>query len=262
MKLVFNRASLLFILLGSFFLTNALVAEFVGIKIFQLESTLGYPVVEWTLFGQSLSFQYTAGVLLWPIVFVLTDVINEYFGSKGVRLLSYLAVGMISYAFLMLFAAIALEPADWWRSNYSNTGVEDMQLAFSVTFGQGLFIIVGSLVAFLLGQILDVWVFHRLKRKTGEGKLWLRATGSTLVSQLIDSFVVLFIAFYLGPKIATTAGKPWTMWQLLAIGINNYIYKFVMALILTPIIYAVHHAIDLYLGEELAEQLKTKAHNQ
>ena len=157
----------------------------------------------------------------------------------------------------MIYFAISLSPNDWWQSqsglldpNTSNH-IQDMDLAFQKVFGQGLWIIAGSLVAFLVGQIVDVFVFQKLKKITKGSKIWLRATGSTLVSQFIDSFVVLFIAFYIGAD--------WDIVRVLAIGSVNYIYKFIVAVLLTPVIYLAHHKIDGYLGEEEAERLKTQA---
>ena len=111
----------------------------------------------------------------------------------------------------------------------------------------------------LVGQILDVLVFHRIKRITGENRIWLRATGSTLVSQLVDSFIVLFIAFYLGPKLQGDASKQWTLNQVAVTGTGNYIYKFVVAILLTPVIYLVHNWIERYLGFEKAMQMKKAA---
>lgn len=258
MHIIENKATRLFIILGGFFIANALIAEFIGVKIFALEDTLGIAPMNWNLFGQSGSLQFTAGVLLWPVVFVMTDIINEYYGKKGVKMLSYLAVGLITYAFLMVYLAISLAPADWWIGMNTSNGVPDMQAAFSTVFGQGLLIIVGSLVAFLLGQIIDVFVFHRIKKATGEGRVWLRATGSTLVSQFIDSFVVLYIAFVGGPQLIGGI-EPWSMGQFLAIGSVNYIYKFIMAIGLTPVIYLAHDIIDRYLGASLAKEMKHKA---
>lgn len=254
-----NKATKLFLILGGFFIANALIAEFIGVKIFQLETTFGFKPFEYQLLGETVSFTYTAGVLLWPVVFVMTDVINEYYGKKGVQFLSYLTVGLIIYAFIMVYAAIALDPAAWWIGNYSNNGVPDMQQAYKSVFGQGLLIIIGSLVAFLIGQIVDVLVFHKIKRITGEGKIWARATGSTLVSQFIDSFVVLFIAFYLGPRLFEGSGSPWTFVMFLVVGFNNYIYKFLMAVVLTPVIYSLHHLIDRYLGQQKADEMKLEA---
>jgi uncharacterized integral membrane protein (TIGR00697 family) len=251
-KVVDNKASRLFVFLGAFFVANALIAEFIGVKIFSLEKTLGIEALDISLFGiEHLSFNLTAGVLLWPFVFVLTDIINEYFGTKGVRMLSYIAAALISYAFVMFYFGIKIIPADFWVTTKTDSGIPDMNNAFAVVFGQGLWIIIGSLVAFLLGQLIDVTVFHWVKKITGEKYIWLRATGSTLVSQLIDSFVVLFIAFYIG------AG--WQLNLVFAIGIMNYIYKFSMALLMTPVIYAVHGIIEKFLGEELATQLKQEA---
>jgi uncharacterized integral membrane protein (TIGR00697 family) len=257
-NIVRHRPTRLFIILGGFFVTNALVAEFIGVKIFSLEGTLGISPMNINLFGQKGALQFSAGVLLWPIVFVASDIINEFYGRKGVRLLSYLTIGLISYSFMMVFAAIQLAPADWWLVQNVKMGVPNMQSAFSVILGQGLLIIIGSIVAFLLGQIIDVVIFHRIKKRTGEKYIWLRATGSTLVSQLIDSLVVLYIAFKLGPEIAKNVA-PWSWGQLLAIATVNYTYKFLMAIALTPVIYAVHHSIESYLGPEEAERMKQEA---
>ena len=252
-----SKATKLFLVLAGFFVCNALVAEMIGCKIFSLEKVFGAEPMNWTLLGVSdLGFNLTAGVLLWPVVFVMTDIINEYFGSKGVKFLSYLTSVLILFAFAIIFLAIALPPNDWWTnlsglSNDPNNNLPNLNLAFKKIFGQGLWIIIGSLVAFLVGQIVDVYVFQKIKQKTGEKKIWLRATGSTLVSQFIDSFIVLFIAFYIGAD--------WELLRVVAVGIVNYIYKFGVAILLTPVIYLAHHLIDSYLGNHLANQLKDEA---
>lgn len=263
-NIVNNRANKLFVLLGGFFIANAMIAEFIGVKIFSLEQSLGLEPVSLSLFGiDNLAFNLTAGVLLWPFVFVLTDLINEYYGSRGVKLLSYLTAGLIVYAFAMIYLGIHLSPADFWPQSHVNPAlppaeqqailgkVSDYDYAYGLVFGQGLWIVVGSLTAFLIGQIIDVMVFQRIKRYTGERFIWLRATGSTLVSQFIDSFVVLFIAFYIGAD--------WSMTLVLAIGIVNYLYKFTMAMVLTPVLYAAHGIIELYLGREQAAEMKLAA---
>jgi uncharacterized integral membrane protein (TIGR00697 family) len=245
------KGTRLFMILGGFFVANALIAEFMGVKIFSLEQTVGLNPVNWNILGEQLSLNLTAGVLLWPVVFILSDLINEYYGPKGVRFLTNGAIILIIYAFLMIYAAISLSPAAWWTGSNATNGVPDMQLAYKAIFGQGLWIIIGSLVAFLIGQILDVYVFHYIKKKTGEKYLWLRTTGSTLVSQLIDSFVVLYIAFGIGAD--------WTTSMIISVGILNYIYKFSVAILLTPVLYWIHYAIDNYLGKEIADKLKEDA---
>lgn len=253
-----NKSKLLLLILAGFFLTNTIIAEIVGIKIFSLEKTLGYTPFDWTILGTSgLGFNLTAGVLLWPVVFVMTDIINEYFGSKIVRLLSYFTIILVFYAFIMIYGTMQLSPNDWWAlesgldSQNPADSISNMDLAFVKVMGQGTKIIIASMVAFLVGQIVDVFIFHKIKKATGEGKIWLRATGSTLVSQFIDSYVVLIIAFYFL--------SDWDLTRVLAIGTVNYIYKFIIAILLTPVIYLAHHIIDGWLGHSLAERMKVNA---
>jgi hypothetical protein len=245
-----DKPTRLFVFFTAFFVANALIAECIGTKLFSLEKLLGTQPANITLFGQpGLAFTLTCGVLLWPLEFVMTDIINEYYGPKAVRRISFIAVGLISYAFLMFYLAIHVPAADFWVSSRTKQGVPDMQIAFDSVFGQGMRIIVGSLVAFLVSQIVDVTVFHKIKQRTGEKHVWLRATGSTVVSQLVDSYIVLFIAF----------SGIFTWQQILAIGIMNYTYKFLMALLLTPVIYLVEGRIEKYLGPDTAKKMKLAA---
>jgi uncharacterized integral membrane protein (TIGR00697 family) len=247
-----HRAQRLFVVLAAFFVVNAVLAEFIGVKIFALEDTLGLKPFEWNLFGRTGSLNFTAGTLLWPIVFIMTDTVNEYYGRRGVRFISWLAVGLILYGFVFAFAAIHLAPADWWVGAAKSQGVPDLQAAFAAIFGQGLWTIWGSVIAFLIGQLIDVFVFHRIRRRTGHRHVWLRATGSTAVSQLIDSFVVLYIAFVLGPQ-------QWEMDLFLAVGTLNYLYKMGAALALIPLLYAMRALVHAYLGQAQAERMTQEA---
>jgi uncharacterized integral membrane protein (TIGR00697 family) len=242
----------LFIILSGIFLTNALVAEMIGVKIFSAEASVGLQPAHWYIFGFTMDFNLTAGAIIWPVVFVTSDLINEYFGQPGVKRISYLTAGFIAYSFIVMFLTIRLPPAAWWleaNSLDNNGNFFNIDFAFNKIFGQGQRIILGSLSAFLIGQFTDVFVFQKLKRITGHRKLWLRATGSTLVSQLIDSFVVLFIAF----------SGTFSFRQILAIGITNYVYKFTVAILLTPLIYLGHDIIDRYLGKEHAQRISDEA---
>jgi uncharacterized integral membrane protein (TIGR00697 family) len=250
-----ERASRLFLVLAVFFVGNALLAEFIGVKIFALEETLGLSPFEWNLFGQTGSLNFTAGTLLWPIVFVMTDIINEFYGKRGVRFISWLAAVVIVYGFVFAYLAIGLAPAGWWVGVAADQGVPDYQKAFAAVFGQGLWTIGGSLTAFLIGQLIDVSVFHRIRRATGEKMVWLRATGSTAVSQLVDSFIVLYIAFVLGPQ-------QWGMDLFLAVGTLNYAYKMAAAIALIPLLYLVRRAITTFLGRDQAGQLRASAARQ
>ena len=248
-----QKRNRLFVILCGIFVTNALLAEIIGVKIFSAEATVGLQPAQLNILGFVMDFNLTAGALIWPVVFITTDLINEYFGKPGVKRISYMTALLILYAFLIIFMAIELPPAAWWAHITDAEGnVFNMDLAFNRVLGQGLRIIVGSLTAFLIGQLVDVFVFQRLRRATGNRWLWLRATGSTLVSQLVDSFVVLFIAFY----------GIFSNDQIIAIGITNYIYKFSVAILLTPVIYLGHYIIDQYLGKENAEKLSQDAAQQ
>lgn len=246
-----DKPAKLFLFMTSFFVANALIAECIGNKLFSLEALLGLPVRPFTLLGQEgLTYTLTCGVLLWPLEFVMTDIINEYYGPRAVRRISYIAVALIGYAFIAFFLAIHM-PADknFWTGSQQASGVPDMQAAFTSIFGQSMRIIFGSLTAFLVSQVLDVWIFHRIKKVTGEKKVWLRATGSTAISQMVDSFIVLAIAF----------GPLWGWQRVLAVGVINYSYKLTMAIVLTPVIYLVEHRIERYLGREETMQLKLEA---
>ena len=245
----------LFIVLSGIFLTNALLAEILGVKIFSAEATLGFQPAQIKLFGDYiLDFNLTAGVIIWPIVFVTTDIINEYFGKKGVRRISFLTAAFILYSFFVIYGVTQLAPAEFWlevNSPDAEGNEFNINNAYSVIFRQGLGIILGSLTAFLIGQFLDVLVFQHLRKFTGSGKIWLRATGSTLVSQLVDSFVVLWIAFFVFGN--------WRMEQVLSVGVINYIYKAALAILLTPLLYVAHYLIDRYLGKENAEKVTEEA---
>lgn len=229
-----SRRQLLFLVLGGFFLTNAVVAEVVGGKLFSPE-----------FFGRR--FLLSVGSLLWPFVFVTSDIINEYFGRKGVRKLSILGAFMIAYAFIAL--TICGVPKAAPESLVSDASYESV-------FFQSRWIIVGSIAAFLLAQLLDVTVFWMLRRRTGRRLLWVRATGSTLVSQLIDTFVVGFIGLHL-PSYFGAGGLDFKTFLLAAW--SGYQFKFAVAILVTPLLYLAHNVIDRWLGEKTALTLMTSA---
>jgi len=245
-----NKKTYLYIILSSVFLTNAIIAEVIGVKIISLEAVLGIPPLNYMIMeGLVLNFNLTAGVIIWPIVFVTTDIINEYYGREGVKRTSYLAFILIAYIFIIIWITTQVPPAEFWAPK--NKGFIDI-------FTQGMNIILGSLSAFLLSQLLDAYVFHYLKDRTGNKKIWLRSTGSTLVSQLADSFVVIIVAFYL----LLPAEEKWTWSQIFSVAVSNYIYKFCIAVMMTPLLYLVHHLIDKYLGIKESEEMQKIAQSK
>ena len=243
-----NKKTFLYLLLASFFITNALIAEFGGVKMFSVEKMLGIDPVHFNIFGMITDLNLSVGVLIWPVVFIFSDIINEYFGKRGVRRISFITAGMIGYSFLIILMWTDMPPADFWLNlnGLDSQGRPfDINFAYSSIFRMGLGIVVGSLTAFLVSQLVDAYVFHYFRKLTGHKYLWLRSTGSTVVSQVIDSFVILFIAFYF-------LGN-WSIGQVLRVGLVQYSYKVLLAIALTPLIYLAHSLIDKYLGKESSE---------
>lgn len=216
-----TRRDIVYLALAGFFVTNAILGELTGGKLFT--------------FGP---FTLSIGVIPWPVVFIATDLINEYFGRDGVKRLTLMTIALIVYAFFVLFVAIQVPSASF-------SPVTDAQ--FRAVFGQSLWIIVGSVTAFALSQMIDVGVFWVVRHRTGGRFLWMRATGSTVVSQLIDSIVIIGIAFWLPGKIRTS--------EFLTVAASNYSFKLIVALGITPLLYAGHAMIDRFLGVEQAHQL-------
>jgi uncharacterized integral membrane protein (TIGR00697 family) len=221
------RRQFIFHVLAAFFVGNAILAELIGGKLFQVATP-------WHVFTLS------CGVVLWPFVFIMTDLVNEYFGRVGVRRLSFLAAGMISYAFAMLTIAQYVPAAAF-------SPIDDA--SFARVFLQSQWIIVGSILAFLIAQLVDVTVFWMVRHRTGGRHLWLRATGSTVVSQLIDTFVVGFIGLYLPSRLGySRAEVPFTFYDFLNTSISGYTFKFGVAVAITPVLYGLHGVIHRYLG--------------
>ncbi|WP_293871200.1 queuosine precursor transporter [Flavobacterium sp.] len=211
-----TRKDIVYVVLAGIFITNAVVAELIGGKLIDVG-----PAV------------MSIGILPWPIVFVSTDLINEYFGQKGVRKLSILTACLIAYTFIVLFFAMKIP----------STGISTVSTKqFNAVFGQSQLIIIGSIVAFLVSQLIDVSIFHYFKRKTGEKKIWLRSTGSTVISQLFDSFIVLGIAFWI-PGIMDTK-------TFFLSAMTGYTVKLCIAVLMTPMIYIGHNLIDKYITKD------------
>ena len=209
-----SKKDTVYIILAGIFITNAIVAELIGGKLIQMGP-----------------YVISIGILPWPIVFITTDLINEYFGEKGVKKLSLITASLIAYCFVLLYFALkipAVKGADL---------VSDAQ--FNGVFGQSMWIIVGSITAFMVSQLIDVTIFHFFKNKTGNKMIWLRSTGSTVISQLFDSFIVLGIAFWMTGKMSTE--------MYIASAFTGYFVKLIIAVCLTPLIYLGHSLIEKYI---------------
>lgn len=212
-----SKKATIYLFLSGVFITNAIVAELIGGKLIYIGPYL-----------------MSIGILPWPIVFITTDLINEYFGKQGVKKVTLLTSLLIIYTFLLLFLALQIPSA---------IGVGFLTDAqFTAVFGQSLWIIIGSLTAFVASQIIDMSLFHFFKNKTGQKYIWLRSTGSTVISQFFDSFIVLGIAFWATGKISFQ--------EYIQSAFTGYFVKIAIAICMTPIIYLAHYAIDSYLKKD------------
>ncbi|MDF1674459.1 MAG: queuosine precursor transporter [Vicingaceae bacterium] len=221
-----TKRDIVFTILAGIFITNAVVAELIGGKIIQLGP-----------------FIMSIGIIPWPVVFLTTDLINEYYGKNGVKKLTFITASLIAYAFIVLFFSMNIPAAK------GVSAVTDEQ--FQAVFGQSMWIIFASIIAFLVSQFVDVFIFWLLRNKTGGKMIWLRSTGSTVVSQLIDTFIVLGIAFWLTGKMSAS--------EYVNAALTGYTFKLIIAIVLTPLIYLGRYLVNNYLGKELSEQLIEQA---
>ncbi|MFZ9587273.1 MAG: queuosine precursor transporter [Crocinitomicaceae bacterium] len=223
-----ERRNWLFIILAGLFITNAVTAELISNKLIQIP-------IEFNFFGNHIGpFATIVGILPWPIVFLLTDLMNEFYGQKAVRKLSWITAGLIAYCFIIVGISLAIPAYEIKGSDLADNA------SYLKVFGQSQMIIVGSICAFLVSQLLDAFLFDKIKQKTGNRFIWLRSTGSTVLSQLIDSYIVLYVGFVLPGKM--------TFGTYMSIAPTNYVLKLFIAVGLTPLIYLGHYLVRKYLN--------------
>ncbi len=226
-NILFTKKQWLFVFLSGLFITNAVTAELISNKLIEIPLSID-------LFGNKLGpFVTIVGILPWPVVFLLTDLLNEFYGYKAVRRLSWIAAILISYCFIVVGLSMEIPAVEIEGSNLSDDA------SFNKVFGQAQMVIVGSICAFLVSQLLDASLFKWIKSKTGERFIWLRSTGSTLISQLIDSYIVLYIGFVLPGTLSFA--------DFMNIAPTNYVLKIVIAILLTPLIYLGHYLIKRFV---------------
>jgi len=199
-----DRKQRVFIFLTAFFVAALMTGDFVGGKFF-------------VLFGRNFS----AGIVPFPLTFVLTDVVNEFYGTHGARRLTYAGLAAAVFVWIVINIALALPTSP-------DSPIPDA--VFRGAFGTSSRLYVASLTAYIIGQLLDIAIFQFLRKTTGHRLLWLRSTGSTVMSQIIDSLAVSLV-FLVGTK---------PMGFIVANAANNYVGKLAMAVLLTPLIYLGH----------------------
>ncbi len=212
----------LFVYLAAIFVSCLLLGDIIGGKT--ITTPLG-PI--------------SVGILPFPVTFLLTDVVNDFYGRKGARFLTF--VGL----FMALLAWSVLQLSTWLRPDESTYFT---QAEFAKVFGGSAKLFIASIIAYTIGQLLDIQVFQFWKRLTQSKHLWLRATGSTVLSQLIDTITinVVFWGWTAASDSTSFLGSmsPGSRWEWIFEKIGReYGIKLVVAVLLTPVVYAIHAAI-------------------
>jgi queuosine precursor transporter len=224
MSLNLDRRYLLFLNLTAVFVTCLIVGDIIGGKLLELN------------IGET-SFVISAGMLPFPITFLLTDLINEFYGKKAARFVTVVGFGMALLTMLILFTAVQMPWAPFTREP-SWGGFSEP--TFNNIFAGSMRMLFASMSAYLIAQFTDIAVFHVIKKLTGDRFLWMRSTGSTAVSQLIDTVVIQSIAWF----GVLPVGK------IISIVLTSYAVKLVIAIGLTPLIYAGHAMAERVFGLE------------
>ncbi|WP_373531137.1 queuosine precursor transporter [Vampirovibrio sp.] len=206
----FDRSQKIFVWLTAIFVISLFIADEVGAMLFSFRVPfLKDPVL------------LSAGIIPFPVTFILTDLLNEFYGKQGARFVTWVGFGMCLLAYIYLTVG-SLLPID------AATFIPKPVFMTIYTQYTGMFL--ASLLAYLIGQMLDIQIFHAIRSVTKHRFIWLRATGSTVVSQLFDSLIVTFIAFW-GQMQAS---------EMLRLAIGNYSWKFLIAIGITPLLYLGH----------------------
>ncbi|MCC6669856.1 MAG: queuosine precursor transporter [Planctomycetes bacterium] len=227
---VLDRPQRVYVWLTGLFVTALLVANLTGPKFFHFGAV---GVAGWTL-----RLEHSVGMFSFPITFLLTDIVNDYFGAKGARRMTLIGMVMaaLTAGLLWLARAAPAAPAD-------RTYVPEEM--FQQVFGQSSLLFVASLCAYVLGQFCDIFVFGVFKRWSGGRMLWLRATGSTVLSQMVDSLTISFLLGY-GSLLASGTGA--SLGFILETAAKGYALKFLIAIAITPLLYLGHGFVRRVLG--------------
>ena len=219
-----DRTAVGAVALVTLFTVALATSQLTAAKVLALPLPVGLPVVggEVLLPGAALAYALT---------FLASDCYAELYGRRATQV-------VVNVAFLANFLVLALV----W-STLAAPGVDpDVSAAFDTALGPATNVVAGSLLAYLVSQNWDVFVFHAIRDRTGEGMLWLRNLASTTTSQALDTAIFVGVAFYAAP-IALGVGDPLPGSALLALGAGQYLLKLGIAVLDTPVVYLVVGAV-------------------
>lgn len=231
-------AQRLYMWLSAVSVTFLLVGDLLGVKLFKIPLGFSFSV-PWSD-APIDAITHTCGMLTFPLTFLITDLANEYYGRKAARRIVYLSFAMGFVSFAAMNVALAMPH---WDVPFNVAAG-----SFSDVFANSRVMFMASISAYLIGSLSDVVLFSWLKRLTGGKMVWLRATGSTVVSQFIDSFVVTYLAFGLGRQLFPSGTDPMPFPEILKTAATGYMLKFVIAIAITPAIYLGRYLVQRYIG--------------
>lgn len=217
-----DRRQKLFLFLCCLFVTALVVGDIIGGKLIEIHLA-------------GLPFVMSVGSIPFPVTFLLTDVLNEFYGPKATRTITWIGFGMAIFTLMMVRISVGLPWPEFTRAPGWQGVTEG---AFNNVFAGSTRILLASMVAYLAAQFLDIAVFHALKRLSANRYLWLRATGSTVASQLIDTVVIQALAWY-----GILSGH-----QIGVLVVSSYVVKLAIAIGLTPLVYGAHVILEKKLG--------------
>jgi uncharacterized integral membrane protein (TIGR00697 family) len=219
-----DRSAVAAVGLITLFVVALATAQLTAAKVIALPLPFGLPVVgaEITLPGAALAYALT---------FLASDCYAELYGRRATQV-------VVNVAFLANFLVLALV----W-STLAAPGVNpEISTAFETALAPATGVVAGSLLAYVVSQNWDVFVFHAIRDRTGERLLWLRNIASTATSQALDTAIFVGVAFYAAPILLGT-GEPFDPSLLLALGLGQYLLKLAIAVLDTPIVYLVVGAV-------------------
>lgn len=232
------RRERVFLALAGLFLGSMTMLNILGVSRFiDLSFEIG---------GVHVPMPLAIGVLPYPVTFLCTDFISELYGRRRASYVVWVGLGLNLWVVAFLWLGGALPPAPEIESATGLPSPDAYDFSFyrirMLTMGA----VVASMVAYLAAQMCDVFLFHFWKRLTRGRHLWLRNNGSTLVSQLVDTFAVITITHFYAKGLPIDAGEPvWPqLWVFIASG---YMYKLTVALLDTIPFYAGVHYLSRYL---------------
>lgn len=253
------RSARTFVVLSGIMISCVLLAEVIGGKMFSLESFFGMDLTNIHILGYSLDMNLPMTMILWPFVFVLSDVINDYYGLSGIRFTTWFALIVVILAVIVLNLAVVMSPTGYYVNSHTEEGISNMNTAFELVLLRTTRVLIGSMFAFIVAMFLNAWIFRAIKKNTASKRLWLRSLVSSIIAQSIGTFIYLFVTFNICSRYQDAPQVVWPMKRVLAVGTLHILYETAAVLLLLPVLYLIHGMIAAYMGTSVSNLMVREA---